>query len=385
MLLSVLFSVFALTQTKINFEKTTFSEILEKAKKEKKLIFLDAYAVWCGPCKLMDKNVFTDSMVASYFNANYINAKIDMEKGEGIALAQKFGVRSYPTLMILNADGEVVGRELGYQDPNMLIAFGEAHNKPQNMEGSLKERYQRGDRDQSLLMGLINAYGATDAGLAKEASETYFKNKKDLEFSPEEINALFGFVTSVNDSNFSYIQKNKDVLVKMIGPDNYKMVVDRVYMMDVFQKSLDLKTQTINDDLFINEASKFITKEEASKMLNSVKLNFYPSVGNFVAYEKVALETFKNGENVSLAELAKAANIFNEYVSNKTSLEKATIWAEKLVMSQDTFEATSLMAQLYDKIGKKKEAKMYADIAMVRSKEVQNADTSALIKILNNK
>ena len=72
--LAVLFSVFSFGQTKINFEKSSFSEILAKAKQEKKLIFLDAYAVWCGPCKLMDKNVFTDSMVASYFNANYVNA-----------------------------------------------------------------------------------------------------------------------------------------------------------------------------------------------------------------------------------------------------------------------------------------------------------------------
>ena len=40
----------------INFEKSSFETLLAKAKKEKKLVFVDAYAVWCGPCKLMDKN-----------------------------------------------------------------------------------------------------------------------------------------------------------------------------------------------------------------------------------------------------------------------------------------------------------------------------------------
>jgi uncharacterized protein YyaL (SSP411 family) len=59
-----------------------------KAKKENKLIFVDAYASWCGPCKLMVKNIFPLKTVGDYYNSHFINAKIDMEKGEGIELAK---------------------------------------------------------------------------------------------------------------------------------------------------------------------------------------------------------------------------------------------------------------------------------------------------------
>ena len=102
------------SQQSIKFEDSNFASILTKAKAEKKLVFLDAYATWCGPCKLMERNVFTDKNVAEFYNKNFINARIDMEKGEGRDIAAQYGIRSYPTLLFLNGEGEVVGKELGY-------------------------------------------------------------------------------------------------------------------------------------------------------------------------------------------------------------------------------------------------------------------------------
>jgi thiol:disulfide interchange protein len=97
----------------IQFENLSFEEAIQKAKKENKLIFLDAYAVWCGPCKMMDRTTFKDEEVGKVFNKNFINLKIDMEKGEGPAIARKYQVRAYPTMMLINGDGKVEKRILG--------------------------------------------------------------------------------------------------------------------------------------------------------------------------------------------------------------------------------------------------------------------------------
>jgi thiol:disulfide interchange protein len=69
------------TFAQIKFESGTWSQIKAKAKAENKLIFLDAYTTWCGPCKWMARNVFTNDTVAQFYNATFVNAKIDMEAG----------------------------------------------------------------------------------------------------------------------------------------------------------------------------------------------------------------------------------------------------------------------------------------------------------------
>lgn len=105
----------------IQFTEGKWADLLKQAKKENKLIFLDAYTTWCGPCKLLQKNVFTREDVATTFNGNFINVKIDMESGEGPALTKKYPIEGYPTLFFINSKGKVVKQLLGYQQPQDLI------------------------------------------------------------------------------------------------------------------------------------------------------------------------------------------------------------------------------------------------------------------------
>jgi thioredoxin 1 len=105
------------------FTEGTFAEICAKAKKEKKNIFFDAYASWCGPCKMLKRDVFTTKTAGDFFNKKFINVAMDMEKGEGVALAPAFQISAYPTLLILNHKGEIIGRTMGYQSAEKLIEF----------------------------------------------------------------------------------------------------------------------------------------------------------------------------------------------------------------------------------------------------------------------
>ncbi len=97
----------------IDFVDISFSEALKSAKVSNKLVFLDAYATWCGPCKWMDANTFKDESVGAYFNENFINLKMDMEKGEGPQIARRYKVTAYPTMFFINGEGEVIHKVLG--------------------------------------------------------------------------------------------------------------------------------------------------------------------------------------------------------------------------------------------------------------------------------
>lgn len=113
----------------IQFTETSWKAVLKKAKAEKKIIFLDAYASWCGPCKMLQKNVFTKKEVGDYFNKQFINVKMDMEKGEGPALSQVYPLEAYPTLLFIDGDGRVMRKVIGYQSPEQLLSIGQSVKK----------------------------------------------------------------------------------------------------------------------------------------------------------------------------------------------------------------------------------------------------------------
>ncbi|MCU0339546.1 MAG: thioredoxin family protein [Spirosomaceae bacterium] len=105
----------------IKFNESPWGKIMAQAKKEKKLVFFDAYASWCGPCKKLQREVFTRPEVAAYFNANFINTKKDMEIGEGPTLAAMYPIEGYPTLFFLDHNGKIVTQQIGYIPAEQLL------------------------------------------------------------------------------------------------------------------------------------------------------------------------------------------------------------------------------------------------------------------------
>jgi len=168
---------------RIVFESGDWEEIKIKATKENKLIFLDAYATWCGICKKMDRNVFTDDSVADYFNTHFINAKIDMELGAGLDIARQYNVNVYPTLLFVDAQGKVLHRAVGSHNAQELISLAKDAQNPGKQYTGTTNTYDAGDIDETQTssnnfeIGLNISQYQRDFGIGLHVISPYFMMK----------------------------------------------------------------------------------------------------------------------------------------------------------------------------------------------------------------
>lgn len=103
---------------------TSFEEARGVAASQNKPIFVDVYAEWCGPCKMMDKVVFPDDSVKNILMTRFVLAKIDGDDPVlGDTLKNQFGIRAYPTYIVLSPMGKERKRQVGFIPKTNLIKW----------------------------------------------------------------------------------------------------------------------------------------------------------------------------------------------------------------------------------------------------------------------
>lgn len=181
----------------IEFREGNWERILKMAKKEKKMVFVDCYTSWCGPCRMLAKNIFTKDSVADFYNKHFVCVKIDMEKGEGPELSKRYEVGAFPTLLYVAASGKLIHCVTGYMQPNELIGHGEKALAGTATLDEMQARYELGERDEAFV---------------KEYMEMLFKacrSKQQKEVATEYINGL-------DDSKF-YTRETWNIIIKNLS------------------------------------------------------------------------------------------------------------------------------------------------------------------------
>jgi thiol:disulfide interchange protein DsbD len=95
---------------------------LAKAKAENKLVLVDTYADWCAQCHELDEKTWPDAGIQAWITANAVAIRIDTDKVRP-ELATKLGIASYPTVLVLDAEGKELKRSLGFQKPAAMLAW----------------------------------------------------------------------------------------------------------------------------------------------------------------------------------------------------------------------------------------------------------------------
>ena len=174
----------------VYFEDLTFEQALEKEKQQRKMLFIDCYTSWCGPCKYMTTTIFPKEEMGDFMNKNFVCVKYDMEKGEGPELAKKFGVRAFPTFIMLKPDGSLQHRMVGGGEAEQFIERVKEGMDDTKAFGPLQAKYDAGNRDKAFLANYANALISTySADAGKVARELYQSLSDD-----EKVNETYWFL-----------------------------------------------------------------------------------------------------------------------------------------------------------------------------------------------
>ncbi len=147
-------SLTGFAQTGARFmDNSPWKEVLKRAKRENKMIFVDCYTSWCGPCKQLAKQIFPQEKMGEYLNARFVNVKYDVEKGEGLAIEKMYPgeVKVYPTMLILNAKGELLHKVTGMHPADELIAA-IAEGLQGNTIYVLEKEFEKGNREKEFIL-----------------------------------------------------------------------------------------------------------------------------------------------------------------------------------------------------------------------------------------
>jgi len=193
----------------IHFFDGTLEEALKVAESEGKNVYVDCQTSWCGPCKKMAKDIFTDKEVAEYYNEHFINVSLDMEK-EGKSMAKEFDVRYYPTHVYLNPSRTILHNVIGFQLSDKFLETGEIALNPKKRNGRFQSEFKSGNRSSKFLLEYTE-YLAGKRLPAQEVFDLYLKSlPADSLVSDNVKESIFLYTESTRSFAYKQFIKIKD-------------------------------------------------------------------------------------------------------------------------------------------------------------------------------
>ena len=382
----------------IKFEQGNWANTLAKAKAENKIVFVDAYTTWCGPCKKMDAETFPDKMVGDFYNKNFINFKVDVEKGDGLDIAEKYEVNSYPTLFFVKSDAELVHSSVGRKNPEELINFGELVltmvKDPNKSFPAMEKRYKEGERGSEFLM--IYAYVLLDREMNyDQVVNDYVKTQSDL-LTADNIKFISNFTRDSSFPYYEFIIKHKVEFDKVVG----KEVIDEIFTTILFGEAM-FKIKTEADfDILEKDLLKVFNEQEAKENLDYFKTHYYfnytqmakiQKSDKYLIYKKKfflsSVALIEEYEIQDSEELNQYAFLIAELASadDKEILEKALVWVKKSMDQDVNFANADTRALICYKLSKNEESRKYAELAvnLGRNEGEDVSGTMDLLKKIN--
>lgn len=386
----------------------SWQEVLQKAKLENKYVFVDCYATWCGPCRQMDNNIYSNAFVGNYMNGKFISIRVQMdttqhdneEVSRWYALAHSFGdmyhIGSYPCYLFFAPDGRAVHKNIGSMDIMGFLSVVNAAMDSNQQYYTLLMNYREGKRSYTMMPLLAEAAQsvgnyATEVEVASDYVHHYLEllpgekiwTGENIRFINQHLDAI-----NYSDKIFGSFFKNRRMIDSIMArPTFADNVINIILYRDEIKPEI---TKGLKASLAPNwhRMEKSISKTwnayYAHKNILQGQIDYYKSRKNWKHYvkyffrqkEEEGIEKWKP-EGSTILDLNNAAWEVFQY-GNRKELKKALCWVDRILSagtsSRPIPDAMDTKANILYKLGRKAEGLELEEQAHILAPKYSRAD-----------
>lgn len=321
----ILISVFAaslVVAQEIKFqEDPVWAKVIDQAQKEKKIIFFDAYATWCGPCKQMDADTYTDKSVADFYNENFINVKYDMEKGEGPTLADRFFVNAYPNLIFISPEGNILHKAVGFKTANEFLALGKEAKDPKMQYYTLKKNALKFNTKDFLAFAK-QAVGFEDEDFLY-LSQDYLAAQPDILGDSYLIDLVMNYISGLpSEKDIAYFKESKTKVLRegKYTDDDFQNRMVSFVLQYVLSEKIQVAEEV--DFSVVQSLLEKYVPEEAFMALNFYKAQFEVGNEDFTGAASTLNLMINSPDKVQFQQLCNAMIMFAPALYQKVNLDE---------------------------------------------------------------
>ncbi len=363
----------------------------DAAKRKDQIVMIDFFTTWCGPCKLLDKNIYQNPAFKAY-TEKMICYKIDAEKGEGIGMANKYNIRVYPSVVFVDASGLEIERKIGY-DPDLNHYLKEIDRILEGKDILPKwlERYEK-EKSFDAAIKAANYYMVYDLAKAEnfyrfviETDKTYEKKETRELMANFAINQLY-YGTSQERASYA-----ENFISQFRGTDQaFNLMSDLAFyyarrgekekgwtlFMDRYNMAGDKTKETLSSSLReIKLLTDHASKEETYQAITELDMNDPSDVSKAAGWyhkwndsplaEKILGDWLKNNPEANLNDLNNVGWTAFEVKALPAEFARAMIksWNNTPESDRDSYKADTI-ANLCELCGDKMNAIKFGEIAV---------------------
>nr|WP_294789294.1 thioredoxin fold domain-containing protein [uncultured Flavobacterium sp.] len=363
-----------------------YKTALENAKKEGKPLFVMLYADWCPHCNLMKSEVLSDPAVIDFLNKNFVCTYKDIEKGEGIALKNKFNTKSLPTFLFIDANENLIYALKGeWKKADFQNELRYALNPKMQLPYLEKEFIADPSNSDKYFTYLNTLKKGKERTELSPATHTYLNTQSDSQMVSElNWRVIANGVTDIKSREFQYVLQHQKEFAAVASQSRIDRKIESI-VNELLRPLVDnLDTLNYNKQ---REVAKSIRLQKTDSLVFKYDLTLAERTEKWDFYRKVTSEDTQKLVWNDASFLKEIGNTYFKHIDDTESLKKAIFWVNHSLELNNSYDGNLLEAKLYNKIKDKKKALEYAKKAKSIAEEMgwDAKETDLLLNELNKK